>query len=124
MAHEQVDHGPGVAAVTIHPHGERLHAPQDEIAIERRRHGPGSVLQVAQLLGDAVVVDGDETSDDVAVPAEVLRRRVDDHIGPEGERLLEVGGGERVVDDNQRSAVVGEGGDCLDVDAAEQGVGR
>ncbi len=110
--------------MAIHPHGERLHAAQNEVAVERRRYGAGGVLQVSHLLGEAVVVDGEEPADDVAVPAEVLRRRVDDDVGPEGEWLLEVRRGERVVDDDTRPAVVGEGGDRLDVDAAEQRVGR
>ncbi len=86
----------------------------------RRRRSAGE----AQLLGEVVVVDGDEPADDVAVPAEVLGGRVHDDVGAEGERLLQVRRGERVVDDDQGAAVVGERGDRLDVDARQQRVGR
>ena len=45
----------------------------------------------------------DEPADDVAVTAEVLRRRVHDDVGAERERLLQVRRGERVVDDDERA---------------------
>ena len=124
VPHEQVDDGSGVAAMAVHPHGERLDAAQDEVAVERRGNRAGGVLHVAQSLGELVVVDGDDATDDVAVAAEVLRRRVDDDVGAEGEWLLEIRRGERVVDDDQGTVLVGHGGDGLDVDAAEQRVGR
>ena len=37
VADEQVDDGAGVRAVALHAHGERLHAAQHEVAVERRR---------------------------------------------------------------------------------------
>ena len=43
-------------------------------------------------------------ADDVGVPAHVLRGRVHDDVRAERERLLQVGRGERVVDDQQRAA--------------------
>ena len=49
------------------------------------------------------VVRRGEAADHVRVAAEVLRRRVDDDVGAELERPLEVGRGERVVDDHQRA---------------------
>ena len=78
---------------------QRLHAPQHEVAVERRRHRAGRVLREADALGQLVVVDGDEAADDVAVAAEVLRGRVHDDVGAVGQRVLQVRRGERVVDD-------------------------
>ena len=124
VADEQVDDGAGVRAVAVHPHGERLDAAQHEVAVERRGHRAGRVLGEAQALGERVVVDGDEAADDVAVAAEVLRGRVHDDVGAERQRLLQVRRGERVVDDDERAVLVGDGGDGLDVDAREQRVGR
>ena len=56
---------------------------------------------------------------DVGVSAEVLRRRVEHHVGAERERLLEVRRREGVVDDDQRADRVrrfGRGGDVDDVE--------
>ncbi len=124
VAGEQVDDRACVLAVAVHPHAERLHAAQHEVAVERRRHRAGRVLREAQALGELVVVDGEEPADHVAVTAEVLRGRVHDDVGAERDRLLQVRRGERVVDDDQGAAAMGELGDRLDVDAREQRVGR
>ena len=121
---EQLDDGPGVGAVAVHPHGERLDAAEHEVAVERGRHGTGRVLDEAQALGEVVVVDGDEPADHVAVAAEVLGGRVHHDVGAERQRLLQVGSGERVVDHHQGAAVVGHLGDGRDVDARQQRVGR
>ena len=108
VAGEQIDDRPGVLAVPVHPHAERLHAAQHEVAVERRRHRAGRVLREAQAFGEPVVVDGDEPADDVAVTTEVLRRRVHDDIGAERDRLLQVRRGERVVDDDEGAPAMGD----------------
>ena len=94
--------------MAVHPHGERLHAAQHEVAVERAGHRAGRVLGEAQAVGEVVVVDGDEPADHVAVAAEVLGGRVHDDVGAERERLLEVRRGERVVDDHQCPVLVGD----------------
>ena len=58
------------------------------------------------------------------VAAAVLGRRVRDDVGAERERLLQVGRGEGVVDDEQRARLVGDLGERGDVGDAEQRVGR
>ena len=112
------------AAVLAHAQRERLHAPQHEVAVERRRHRAHRVLQEAQLVGELGVVHRDEPADDVGVTAEVLRRRVHRRVGAERERLLEVRRRERVVDDDPRLALVRELRHRRDVDDREQRVGR
>ncbi len=74
---EERGDGDGVRAVAIHPHGERLHAAQDEPRVERSGHGAERLLEERELLADRVVVRRDEAADDVRVAAEVLRRRVE-----------------------------------------------
>ena len=55
--------------------------------------------------------------------AEVLRRRVEDHVCAEVERILEVRGGEGVVDDEDRADRVGGVGGGADVDEVQHRVG-
>ena len=56
-------------------------------------------------------------ADDVGVAAEVLRGRVHHDVGAEGQRLLQVGRGERVVDDQQRAGLVGDRRRCAAMSA-------
>ena len=59
---------------------------------------PGLDLDALDAV-DALARAGDDAGDDVAVAAEVLRRRLDDEVGAEVERPADVRRGERVVDD-------------------------
>ena len=61
---------------------------------------------------------------DVRVAAEVLRRRVDDDVGAELERPLQIRRRERVVDDEDRAGRVRRVGGRADVDDVEQRVRR
>ena len=75
-------------------------------------------------LGDAVVGGDGDAADHVAVAVQVLRRRVIHDVGAERQRTLEVRRSERVVDDEQRTAPVGELGNGGDVGEAHHRVGR
>ena len=66
----------------------------------------------------------DGAAHDVGVAVQVLRRRVDDQIGAEIERPLEVRGHEGVVDAEAHAARRADGGDGADVGQAQQRVGR
>ncbi len=87
-------------------------------------HGAERLLEEVEPLGERVVVRRDEAADRVAVAAEVLRRRVDDGVGAEDERLLQVRRRERVVDDERRADRVRGGGGLADVDDVQQRVRR
>ena len=63
-------------------------------------------------------------ADHVGVAAEVLRRGVDDDVGAELERPLQVRRRERVVDDDDRAGFVRRVGGGVDVDDVQQRVGR
>ena len=113
-----------VLAVLPHPHRERLQAAQDEPAVERARHGAERLLEEVEALRDRRVVRADEAADDVRVAAEVLRRRVEDDVGAEVERVLEVGRRERVVDDDERARRVRRLRGGADVDDVQHRVRR
>ena len=121
---EELGDASGVLAVLAHPYGERLDPAQHEPGVERPRHGAERLLQEVEPLGERVVVRGDEAADRVAVPAEILRRRVDDRVGAELERLLQVRRGKGVVDDEQRADGVRCVSGLADVDDVQQRVRR
>src|SRR5262249_9093686 len=68
------------------------------------------VLDELDAGGEIVVVDDERAADDVGVAADVLGAGVGDDVGAEGERGLEIGRGEGVVDDgDDRRAGAGRG---------------
>ena len=94
----------------------------------QQSNGPGNgaegLLQELEALGDRRVVRRGEAADHVRVAAEVLRRRVDDDVGAELERELEVRRGEGVVDDDEGAGGVRGVGRLADVDDVEERVRR
>ena len=75
-------------------------------------------------LGKFEIAHDERTADDITVPAEVLGRRVHHHVGTQQQRLLQVGGGECVVDDQESSGVVSDVGDRGDIRDVQQRIGR
>ena len=116
--------GMGVLAVLAHPDGKGLQPAQHQPAVERPRHRAERLLQEEQALGDGRVVRSREAADQVRVTAEVLGRRVDDDVGAELERLLQVRRGEGVVDHDHRAGCVRRLGHGPDVDDVQHRVGR
>ena len=114
----------GVVAVPIHSDRERLDAPQREPVVERPGHRPDRVLRERQLLGELVVAGDERAADDVGVTAEVLGRGVQDDVRAQRERLLQVGRGEGVVDDEPGPGLPRDVRDRRDVRDAQQRVGR
>ena len=124
MPGEQLRDALGVVAVPLHPHREGLHPAQGQPVVERAGHRADRVLGERQLLGQGVVAGHQGAADHVGVPAEVLGRGVQHDVRAEGERLLQVGRGEGVVDDEahvRRARDVRERGDVRD---AQQRVRR
>src|ERR1039458_441968 len=86
------------AVVLFHANGQSLDAAQDQPALEGRQDGAGGFLKKSEffrLLGFAADYD---TSQSVAVSVEEFRGRVDDHVGAELDRTLEIWRHESVVD--------------------------
>ena len=114
----------GVVAVPVHPHRQGAQPAQHQPGVERAGHAADRVLVEAQPLGQVVVVDHQRAADDVGVAAAVLGGGVHDHVGAEGDRLLQVRAGEGVVHDDQGAGRVGQLGDGGDVGDGQQRVGR
>ena len=75
-------------------------------------------------LGKFEIAHDERTADDITVPAEVLGRRVHHHVCTQQQRLLQVGGGECVVDDQESSGVVSDVGDRGDICDVQQRISR
>ena len=109
--------------MSIHADGQRLQAAEREVGIERTGHAASRVL--VELHGFEQLISADDAAaHDIGVAAEVLRRAVNDEVGPERERLLKVRRGERVVDGELRAVLVRHLRDRGDVQNLQQGVGR
>ena len=78
----------------------------------------------AQPLRERVVRGEHSSAEHVAVAAEELGRAVDDEVGTELERTLQHRARERAVDGDQRARTVHELADRVEVDDAEQRIGR
>ena len=105
------DRGPR-RRVAVHADGERLAAPA---ARGSQSNGDGTdaggVRRKTELLGQLVVVDVATKPPTTSLcPPRYLVVRVDDDVGAERQRALQVGGGERVVDDAAAAPLVGQTG--------------
>ena len=78
----------------------------------------------AQLLLQVIVAGHDRPTHHVAVTTDVLGRAVHDEVRAKMQRLLEVWRGECVVDANHRTVAVRDLAHCVDVNDAQQRVGR
>src|SRR6185295_18742242 len=122
---EELGEDEGILAVRAHPGGERPHAPQHEPAVERRGAGSRGRLDPPDALPELALLAGDESpAEDVAVAAEVLRRRMEDEIRPEVERALEHGGRPGVVDQSRGAVGSCQRGERSDVRDAEERIRR
>lgn len=92
--------------------------------VESRGNSANCVLQEAETGLELVAVEGGDTHDDIAVAVDVLGDAVDDNVGAQVERVLNVGGQEGVVDDDEDTTLVGLGDDGADVDEAQGRVAR
>ena len=106
-AQELRDRG-GVGLVALHAQRQGLEPAQQQEAVEWPQRRAGRVEPVVQLLGQGVVGHHRHARHDVVVPAEVLRARVDDDVGPQLQGPLHHRGVEGVVHDQPRPGRVGQ----------------
>jgi hypothetical protein len=105
------------------PDGQRLQAPAGQPRLHRAGDGPGQGAPVADPFQQPGVPRGHGAQDDVGVAGRGLGQRGHGRIGAEIEGPLQHGGGQRVVDDEQTTGIVGRGGQRFEVDDPEQRVG-
>ena len=97
-ASQQVGDRLGVVAVPLHPDRQRLQPAQRQPGSRTGRATAPIDLRVeGEGLGQLVVVGDQRPTDDVGVPADVLGGRMQHHVGAQGQRLLQVRRGKRVV---------------------------
>ena len=96
--------------MALHADVQGLEAAGDQEGVKGTHDRAGHVLQTegAHLIDEVRLADH-KARDHVAVAVDVLGGGVDDHVGPELQRLLQVGGGEGVVHDHADGGVVGVG---------------
>ena len=107
MVVQEGRHGGRALAVGAHAHGQRLQAPQRQVAIHRTGDGARPIRQESQRLDPFRVARDDGAADQVGVTAEVLREAVDHGVGPEFQRALERRRREGVVDHGPGSGARG-----------------
>lgn len=121
---EGVADGGSVAGGLASTEVKGLEAAVGEPRVECRGDGANGVLEEGKTRLELVAVEGRYAHDDVAVAIDVLGDAVDDDVGPEVKRVLDVGRQEGVVDDDEDAMLVGLGDDGADIDEAESRVGR
>ena len=114
----------GVRVVLVHPERERLHAPLHEPGVEGRRIQADGFLREDHLLVPGRVVGHDDAAQTIRVAVHVLRRARQRERGAELERALEVGRGERVVDEDRGPDLFRHRRDRRDVQDLEHRVRR
>lgn len=120
---EEGGHLQGVGAVLAHAELEGFEAAQGEPAAERVGGGPEALLIQAQLGAEGLVVGHDGSGENVGVAANVLGDAVEDDVDSLGQRGLQGGGGEGVVDAGDQFVGFGELGEAGHVEYFETRVG-
>ena len=96
---------------------ERLDAAQQQPRVDRRQVRPFRLDVELEIFAVAGISVGnrDDARNDVVVAADVLRRTVDDDVGAERQRLLEMRREEGVVNGEQGAVLVGERSEGADI---------
>ena len=97
---QELSHSLRIGTVAIHADFQGLDAAGGEIGVERRGHRTDVSLEIQQALIHLRGVGHDRTTQHIRVAAQVLRGGVQKVIRAQLQRVLQVGSGESVVDDN------------------------
>src|ERR1700751_5092102 len=123
MLREEFRNFERIFRMRAHTPRQRAHSAQDQPAIERRGDGTALVLDAADPPKEFIVFFGDDnSSEDIAMPAEILRCGVEDGSGAEIEWPLQ----ERrpgVVTNESRAGVVYDLSNGGEIDNFQQRIG-
>src|SRR6266568_8927041 len=100
MLGQEVCNGACILFMLAHPHGQGFNATQREPCVEGCRDTTGCILIELDVLIYLCIVHDQRTTDNIAVAVDVFGCAMDDDVGPQMKRLLKVGAGEGVVNDN------------------------
>src|SRR5437899_541264 len=87
---------------------------------ERRTSPTGGVLHEREAIAELRILPRERASDDVRVPAQILRRRVEHEVGAELGGLLQIRARECVVYHGERMSFVRDLGERGDIEHFEQ----
>jgi hypothetical protein len=114
----------GVAAGLTGSQVQGLETTVGEPGVEGGGDSANGVLEEAQASLELVAVKGGNTHDYIAVTIDVLGDTVNDDIGTEVERVLDVRREESVVDNDEDTMLVGLSDNSSDIDEAQCRVAR
>ena len=109
----------GVAASLASSQVQGLETTMGEPGVESGGNSTNGVLEEAQTSLELVAIESSNTHNYITVAIDVLGDTVDDDIGTEVERVLDVGREESVVDNDENAVLVGLGNDSSDIDEAQ-----
>ena len=102
MGFQEFSHLHGIGRVFFHAQGQGLHAAGNEEGVKRTEDGTGHIFETEESnVGDVVQFPYDEAGNDVTVAVQILRCRVNDDVGTEGQRLLDIRRAEGIIDDDR-----------------------
>ena len=82
-----------------HTYRQRFNPTQGQPYIEGTRHRTGGILMKLESLVYCLVICHQRATNYIAMPIDIFRRAMQDDIGPQLKRLLEIGTTEGVIDD-------------------------
>src|SRR4029077_3023047 len=94
------------AFVLLHANSQGLDPAQNQPALEGRQNGAGGLLKKSEFFRLLGFGADDDTAQSVTVPVEEFRGGVDDHVGTDLDRTLEIWRHESVVDDDLNAVSV------------------
>src|ERR1035437_674840 len=112
-----------VLIVPRHSNVEGANAAQEEPRVDRSKNGTDGEVGAPDFL-DQVITTRDDTSRNIRVTSQILRRAMPDEICSQGDRTLIDGRGHRVVNRDQRTVVMRNVGEALDVGQLKKGIDR
>lgn len=114
----------GILLRFFHADCERLDSAERQPRVERGKARARRLYEEAEFFLNVRAVRHDEARERVVVPREEFRPRVDDDIGAEGKRVLEIRRHERVVHDKEKPVLFRDARDSRDVGDVHHGVCR
>lgn len=114
----------GIASSFSGAQMESFEAAVSEPAVKGARNGSDGVLEEFETVVERVGIVGCHAHEHVGVAVDVFGDGVHDNVGAVREGVLDIGGHEGVVDDDEDAVLVGDVGDGADVDEGEGRVGR
>ena len=107
--------GSSVFLVLLHAQRQRFDAADNEPGVECAQTGTGGFINQAQLVSKRLLLDYSEACKHIVVTSEIFSTAMDNNVGTERQRLLEVRCQEGVIDNNEKVVLLGNFADSTQV---------